>query len=502
MKKRWTGFAAWMLLAACLYFFENNTGTRTILICTLLFPLLPPLRRAFFSADGPDGREGVPGTLTVRTFVRKETEDSYDVRQYRPGDPVRRIHWKLSAGKGELLVRAPEKEQEAAEEERTARVPAPGQNGKSGKRYVPVLLCLILLCGILLLLVPEALNGARALCNRVFAASERINAYAYDWFPVPENQSTVLAAALLGTAFAAAAMLTVLSRSRAAALGIMAALTLFQVYFGLPFPAWINIALYSLAAMLMIRRPAERRSLAAVPAAVLLVFLLTAALLPGVDAATETASETVRDRLSRIAEQITGAAPERPEGETETRHVHTQSLATGENEARTGREYRLVTVEEEQVSMPHWFNWMKTVLLLLLTAGLVSLPFVPFLILNARKRKAMEARKAFGSENVSEAVRAVFRQVILWLNETGYGAGNLLYREWPEQLPDGMPEGYALRFARCAMDYEEAAYSSHTLPEEKRRQALELLKETETALWKAASRRQRLRIRYWMCLCE
>ena len=502
MKKRWTGYAAWLMLAACLYFFENNTGTRTILICTLLCPLVPPLRRAFFSADRADQRKIVSGVLTVRMFARRETDESYDVRQYRPGDPVRRIHWKLSAGRDELLVRAPETAWMAEEAERTAPVPADRQNGKGRQRYPLLLAGLILLCGMLLLLMPEARNGTQALCNRVFAASERINAYVYDRFPVPGNQSTALAAALLGTAAAAAAALTVLSRSRAAALCITAVLTLFQVYFGLPFPAWANITLYGLAAILMIRRPAELRSLAAVPAALLLVFLLTAALLPGVDAATEAASETVRDRLSRLAEQITGAVPERPEGETETRHVHTQSLATGDDEARTGREYRLVTVEEEQFSMPHWFNWLKTVLLLLLTAGLVSLPFAPFLILNARKRKATEARKAFGSENVSEAVRAIFRQVVLWLNETGHGAGNLLYREWPDKLPEGLPEGYALRFARCAKDYEEAVYSSHTMPEEKRRQALELLKETETALWKAADRRQRFRIRYWMCLCE
>ena len=52
------------------------------------------------------------------------------------------------------------------------------------------------------------------------------------------------------------------------------------------------------------------------------------------------------------------------------------------------------------------------------------------------------------------------------------------------------------------MDVEEAAYSSHPLPEEKRTRALELLRETETALWSAADLKQKFLLKYWMCLCE
>ena len=203
-----------------------------------------------------------------------------------------------------------------------------------------------------------------------------------------------------------------------------------------------------------------------------------------------------------MAQQWSGPVQELPEGETETRHVHTQSLRPGLREAQTDREYRLVTVEEEQISIPRFINWVKTVLLFLLVAALVALPFTPFLLLNARRKKAEEARRAFASENVSEAVCAIFRQVILWLNETGHDAGNLLYRDWTEQLPSAMPPGYAERFRACAGDFEEATYSAHDLPEEKRQRALDLLKETEKALYPMADWKQRLRIRYWVCLCE
>ncbi len=48
MKKRCLGYAVWLLMAACLYFFENNTGTRVVLALSLAAPLVPALRRAFF----------------------------------------------------------------------------------------------------------------------------------------------------------------------------------------------------------------------------------------------------------------------------------------------------------------------------------------------------------------------------------------------------------------------------------------------------------------------
>ena len=501
MKKRWIGYAFWLLLAACLYFFENNTGTRAVLLCSLLIPLIPRLRPAFFSAD-ETVREAAKKTLTVQSFIVLEADEPGEVRPYQPGDPIRRIHWKLSAKKDEILIRETAAGQEIVQTEQAAVSADAGQKKKARKRFFWLPAGVIPLCAALLLLIPEARRGAQFLCNEIFAASEQVNAYAYDYFPVPEGQSIGWAVGLTAGAFAALTALTVLLRSRLLILGVTAACTLFQVYFGLPFPAWINVCLYTLLALGLMRRPVRRQSLPVLGAVVLCASLLTAILLPGTDAATEAASERARDRLSRLAQQITGNMPESPEGETETRRTHTLSLEEGENEAGIQREYRLETVGEEQISRPHGVNYLKIILLLLLTAAVVSLPFAPFLLLNARRKKAREARGVFASENVSEAVCAIFRQVIAWLNETGHSAGNLLYRGWAEQLPKGLPEGYALRFARCAQDFEEAAYSFHELPEEKRRQALDLLQETEAALWKEADWKQRIRLKYWMCLRE
>ena len=104
MRKHRIGYAAWLVLTLCLYFFENNTGTRAVLFCSLLLPLIPFLRTAFFSAD-EQGKGAVPEPMTQSCFCRRESEEPGDVRLYLPGDPVKRIHWKLSAKKGDLLVR-------------------------------------------------------------------------------------------------------------------------------------------------------------------------------------------------------------------------------------------------------------------------------------------------------------------------------------------------------------------------------------------------------------
>jgi len=499
MKKRRAGYAVWLLLAAGLYFFENNTGTRVVLLCIVLLPLIPPLRAAFFSPDGPAGEDAAV-SLTAGTFERTEQEETGDIRPYIPGDPVRRIHWKLSAKKDELLVRETAAGTEEAEKQVT--ISEHGRQKKTGRRAAAVCAAGILLCAALLLLTPEARHGAQALCNRLFAASEAVNRYTYVRFAVPEGQDILPAVILLGCIFALLTGIALALRSRLMVFGIMAGCTIFQVYFGLAFPTWINIPLYSLFALRMLRRPVRRKDLTACCALILLVTLLVGVFLPGSDTTTETASEEVRDRLAQITEQITGTAAEAPAGETETRHLHTRSLENGEGEAETGQEFRLVTAEEEQISMPHWVDWVKMILLLILSVMVVALPFAPFLLLNKRKKEAAENRKAFESDDTGIAVQAIFRQVILWFEAVNAGAGNVLFRNWAAALPEDLPEGYAERFARCAEDCEEALYSSHPMPEEKRRDAIKLLKETETALWKKSNRRQRFYLKYWMCLTE
>jgi len=58
------------------------------------------LRRWLFLKSGGDGR--------IRKVVRRVTADQADtrgVRPYRPGDPLRAVHWRSSARRGQLMVR-------------------------------------------------------------------------------------------------------------------------------------------------------------------------------------------------------------------------------------------------------------------------------------------------------------------------------------------------------------------------------------------------------------
>ena len=496
MTKRRIGYAVWLGMAAILYFFENHTGTRIVLISTLIAPLIPGLRSAFFTAD-TDGKREAPEPITLRSFDQREAEEPGDVRPYVPGDPVRRIHWKLSAKKDELLLRemTPEEENEEQEAETTALPPPDKGADRSRNRTHVTLLALaavLLLCLILLAAIPEARLGAQALCNRLYRASEATNAYTYTYFPVPEEQHVTLAALLTGFAACCLAAIVCLTRSRVMTLAIGSACALCQAYFGLSFPAWVHVPLFVLFSLLMLRRPWRRADLTRCGVWLLIVCLGVALVWPGVDAPTEAASEEVRDWLSQAAQDIMGSFSETPPGETETRRVHSLGLRTGAEEARADREYRLVTVKEEQIAMPHWVDVLKIILGLMLAIAVVSLPFAPFLLLNARKKNARALRESFAADDVSKAVRAIFGQVIQRLKEMGHEPENLLYKDWDRTLPEGLPEGYATRFAQCAADFEEATYSEHKLAEEQRGRALALLAETEAALRQNAFRKKHI----------
>ena len=493
-------WAVWLLTAACLYFFENNTGTRAVLLCSLLAPLIPPVRRAFSGADQA-GAQKKPAPQTVRALTRGEEEDPADVRPYRPGDPVRRIHWKLSARKGELLIRDTAPDEAWEEDSRVDLSPRPGGAGRKNRAALAAAAaCLVFPA--LLALIPQARLGALSLCNRLFAASEAVNAYAYQYFTVPDDQSVLPAVLLLFLTAASLAALVLLTGSRTLALSLAVLCALSQAYFGLSFPAWANIALFALLAVPLMRRPLSRKDLSAFGALILTVSVLTALLLPGADARTEAASEAARDRLSRLSQAVTGFPDSMPQGETETRHVHPLSLTAGEQEAKTAQAYRLVTVEEQQISRPGWVNWLRIILLLALSAAVLILPFAPFLLINARKKKAREMRKAFHSEDTAEAVCAIFRHVVRWLEAAHSGGGNRLYRDWADALPAAFPDGYAVRFSRCASAVEEAVYGGCSLPEEKRTEALALLAETETFLLRTADAKQKFLLKYRRCLYE
>ena len=494
--------AVWLLMAGTLYFFENNTGTRIVLAAAIILPfalkLFPARER---------GVEPVERDLPARDDTgRSDDAIPGDIRDYVPGDPVRRIHWKLSAKMDRLLVRQDEPDVDAAPMDepkpspaREAGEPKIGDRLKAWRLFIPAAVMAAALA--MLLLIPDARNGAMALINRLYDWSESVNAYVYDRFAVPEGQSVMPAAGLLLLCLAAWLTLTVLQKRHWPVLMTAAALAGFQAYFGVALPPWLNVMSFSALGLLELR-PLNGKKAAVFIAAVLAAALLVGLTLPGVDSATEAASERVRDRLSRLTQGLSGTAAEAPADAVETRHVNPQSLLTGEQEARSGKTYRLVTREEEQISMPRWVDYLRIALLLLLSAALIVLPFMPFYILNARRKKARVKRQAFESSDAGEAVVAMFYHVVTWLNVTGHGAGNRLFAAWSEALTPDLPVEYAGRFLKCETLFEEARYSDHPMSEADRAELLALVDETENMLYVQSDWKTRFRLKYVECVCE
>ena len=355
---------------------------------------------------------------------------------------------------------------------------------------------------LLLFLLPSARQGMAILCNRLFDWSEAVNTYVYDRFPVSRGQNTALAALLLLVFCGAWCAILATFRNKLLVMLTTLVLAGLQVYFGLALPAWGNVLLFAFLGFLLLPQPVSLKTALCYALSILTITAMILLMWPGVDAATETASERVRDDISRMAQSITGTAAEMPADRMETRRVNTQSLLTGEREAQSGKTYRLVTVEEEKISMPHWINYLKIILLLLLSIALLILPFAPFAVLNARRKKALAARQAFQSEDMHKAICSMFRHVIAWLKATGHDAGNLLFRAWPEALADRLPEDYLKQYARCAELFEMAAYSDHPMDEEQRAQMRSLMDETERMLYEQVNWKQRFRLKYVACVCE
>lgn len=520
MKRRRTEYLIWLLSAAILYFFENNTGTRAVLAASAAVPFflrLPARRKEKRRTSA--GMKTVPaetgalpenGAETDRPKSAADGEDEPDVtvREYVPGDPVRRIHWKLSAKTDRLMIR----ERAPAEEEIIRRVPAPAvrdrrpdgeeRENRLRRRLLTVCLTVLAAAAALLLLTPAVRNGAKELCNRLFERSEAVNAYVYERFRVPEGSSAAAASLALAAAGAAWAVSLTLFRSRVPAVLTAVLLSGFQAYFGISFPPAVNVLLYAgLGALLLPGGPSRKallKSFTAAGAAAVLV----CALWPGTDAATEEASERARDLLSKAALQISGSVSETPADSPETRHMNSRSVLTGGEEAGEGKNYRLVTEEEERISRPHRTDYMKAALLLLLAAAVITVPFLPFAILSAKRKKEREARMAFQSGDVSEAVRAMFQHLIRWMRLTDHDPGNLLYRDWTQEMARLFSKEYADRYARCAAIFEEAVYSNHPVSAEAREEVRALLEETERMLYDRADRKQRFRLRYMECVCE
>ena len=346
-------------------------------------------------------------------------------------------------------------------------------------------------------------DGAMLLANRLYDASEAVNAYAYDYFEVSEAASphaALLCLALLGGALCAFA-----ARRRLGALTLFLALAFVEAYFGVTPPAWQNLLLFALLALSLARGKADAGSAAALLAGLAAIALAVFLLAPRPNAAVEAYSERLRDELGIAASDALRPAAQ-PEENTAAAHQESrqhEELAGTDEAAESGRqEFERNTEREQEIALPRRIHYGRIALLLLAVVALLIVPFLPFLLLDRAKRCAAERRSAFEAADNAAAIRAMFSHTMRWLRACGLQTENRPFSQCKEAVSRMTSEEYAAQYAEAATIWQEAAYSEHPMSEGQRAAIRALLAETETMLYEKADQRTRFRLKYKECLCE
>ena len=196
---------------------------------------------------------------------------------------------------------------------------------------------------------------------------------------------------------------------------------------------------------------------------------------------------------------MTLIAPETQKTQHENR-LDKDGLSENSDRAQADRDYRYEQEQEQEISRPKRINWPKIIVILFLIIALLLGPFLPFLLLDSRWKKAFERREKFDSENCSEAICAIFLHIIAYLESCGKGLGNISFTAWTNQLQ--LPEEYRAQYEHAAMLWQEAAYSEHPMSSEQREKMRRFLLETERILYDDADRKTRFRLKYLECLHE
>lgn len=490
------------------------------------FPISDPEENTIMIKDPAPISGGLPVTgndpdTGNSPSVQTDPSSCCGVREYVPGDPVRLIHWKLTAKTDRVLIR--ENEADESDPGNISADPSAGgsasdltqEANKSSLTVLPVrserkdlvrkrvrsLLTGILAASVFILcLVPQFRYGAADLLNRLFAASEAANAYRYEHFAVPAERSVTAAVILLSAVVFSLLGIIILNRDPLMILAAAAFTAAGQAYFGLTMPVPVNLSLFMLFGVLLMRGRRSFRSLAFAVTAVFITAIFVIFRYPGTDPWVESRSEHVRDLLAIRTAVETGSDLEGIDRPKETRHVNSRTLVTGEDEANVQKAFRLVTEDEEQISLPEWADTLGGILPAVILAAAVAV--VVFLLIRVlvRRKRAADERKRFTSGNTAEAVCAMFEHVICWLDSFGFGSGNLPFREWPASLSQNLPEAYVRDYAACVQVFEEACYSEHQPEKSGQEEVRRLLDETESLLYARADWKKRLKLKYMECL--
>ncbi len=355
-----------------------------------------------------------------------------------------------------------------------------------------------------LLLIPLAGAGAALLVNRLYAASEAVNAYAYTYFSVPAvDEAAAIRAALLAAAVLGGALSSAAQRVRAVPFALFAAVAALSAYFGVTAAPLRALALFAVLTLLLARSGTNAGNMAALLAGLAAVSLAVFLIAPRPNAAVEAYSEYLRDELGRSAQSLMQSAAPQREADRAHQESRQSEIAASEDAAQQAprQDFERLTEAERELSLPQRFDWLRTTLLLLAMIAVLTVPFLPFLLIVRVKRRTDARRDAFSTADNAAAIRAMFQHTVDWLRAAGLRTENRPYAQCAPAVAELTSGAYGERYAAAAAIWREAAYSEHAMTDEQRAAVRELLDATAATLYEKADRRTRFRMKYVDCLC-
>ena len=319
---------------------------------------------------------------------------------------------------------------------------------QKAKRW-DVLALFALLFGFFALRFTIVTDGVQLLANRMFTISESCQAYEYDRFPVAES-TAALREGLTFLSLATALLVQLRCGSVLTTLLLLA-----QAYFGVtPQALWL---LALLLANVLYVLPQERLWLHALSAVFLigLLALCVTLLAPEPSVRISGWDEQARDRLA-LHSVFYERTPETVEVPP------TEQTPPPPRELQPDR-----AVSEKQINILFYVLVLVTLLLL----------FVPAALRDRAQKIRARNRAGFDDPDCAGAIRAMYLHSRKWLC--------LKPAETPQEIT-------AL--------WLEAAYSDHALADAQRAQMAQYLSQVEQSVWQSATKRERLRIRYRLCL--
>ena len=319
---------------------------------------------------------------------------------------------------------------------------------KRGKKWGIIALSVLLL-GFLALRCSEILHGLQLLANRIFSLSEGRQSYEYDYFVVTQSASALRE----GAAFLSLAAAFVVYFHGGLALTMLFYIA--QAYFGITAPiGWLLLLLLTAVFSVL---PQERLRLHGLFAALLLggAALIVSCAAPTPNVRISGWDEQLRDRLA----------------------LHSIFYERTPEQVEIPQEQMPPPQNTEQSFPPSTSERKVNVLFMTLLLLTLVLLFVPAVVRDRVRKRRARNRADFDNPDAATAIRAMY----------------LHSRRWLRLRPEPVPEDIDALWL-------QAAYSDHPLSDDRRAQMEQYLAQVEQRVWQSATKRERLRIRYRLCL--